>query len=129
MKIIITILLGCALWAQGQTPSTNDIAQTFSPQLNYSTNQLAGLRWAYRQAINAFPQTNIVGEVTNIIAAPTFIEWHRELVRGMCATAAYDYARQRKDVEAAKPTFQDLRDRWAELSPEQRQAVLNAAGL
>lgn len=127
MKTTITILLGCALWAQGQTPNTNDVAQTVALQLNYSTNQVAGLRWAYRQHTNALPE--FVPGTTNLTVAPTFIEWHRDSRRSEAGATADDYARQRKDAEAALQSFRDLRDRWAELTPAQRTAVLNAAGL
>jgi hypothetical protein len=118
----------------GQTPNTNDVARAVNPGLlNYSTNQNAGMVWMYRQVTNSLPitSTNLVGKdmVVKTNAPPTYGEWHTALIRGVAGAIADDYYRQRGEAEEAVKTFQDLRAKWAELTPAQRAAVMQAAGL
>jgi hypothetical protein len=132
MKYAITLLLTCA-GLLAQTPSTNDVRATLNVQLQYATNQFNGLVWMYRQVTNGIPLTvtNITDTNATIVTntPPTFAEWHGRMVKGVAGAIADDYFRQRGEAEEAVKDFQDLRAKWAELTPAQRSAVMTAAGL
>jgi hypothetical protein len=135
MKKMLMGIMGMmgVMGVMGQTPSTNDVRATLNVQLQYATNQFYGLVWMYRQVTNGMPLTvtNIADANVTIVTntPPTFAEWHGRMVKGVAGAIADDYFRQRGEAEEAGKTFQDLRAKWAELTPAQRSAVMTAAGL
>jgi hypothetical protein len=134
MKKTLLFLLASVCVLTAQTPNTNDIKATWNVPCQYSTNQWTALVWQYRNLTNSIPLvTNVVqGVSTNVTTStpvPSITDWHIANVRRMSGQMADSYVEQRKAAETSVSGWISLRDAWADLTPAQRTAVLNAAGL
>ena len=122
-KLILSILIALPLAAWGQTPNTNDNAQTFKADVTYSTNQWDAWTWWYKSYTNSLG-TNAGTAGAKLVevkkrAAESFTRHlgreANELVEKM-QSEADARAKQRQLMDRVR-TWTDAQIQWALTNP------------